>query len=103
MILGWYAIYDDFSVYSSENTSPEELPVDGIQWIIEVVEGGFRNVHGMDYYRWTGDSWAGGGLNDLEKWLKIRNGTPIILYGRWMDDEGYQKIREIGRDLKYDD
>ena len=103
-VIGWFAVYDDLSTHSSKITFPVDLPVDGIQWIIEYLDGGGkRNVHGMDYYRWTGDSWAGGHIGDLRGWLRLRNEIPIILYGRWISDGDYQKVREIVQGLRYDD
>ena len=103
MIIGWLVIYDDFSVYSSKDISPNDLPINGIQWILEFPDnGGKRNVHGMDYYRWTGDSWAGGNIGDLRDWLRLRNEIPIILYGRWMSDKDYDKVRKIVQGLEYD-
>lgn len=104
MIIGWFIVYDDFSIISSDDVSPEDVPIDGVQWIVEFTDnGGKRNVHGMDYYRWTGDSWAGGHIGDLRDWLRLRNEIPIILYGRWISDKDYDKVREIVQDLKYDD
>ena len=102
-VTAWTIFYDDSSVYT-EDTKPDELPIDGVQWIVEFLEGGGkRNVHGMDYYRWTGDSWAGGNIGDLRSWLRRRNEIPIILYGRWISDEEYQGIRETVQGLKHDD
>jgi hypothetical protein len=103
MVTKWIIVYDDTSMVSSDASSPDRAPIDGVQWIVEFMDnGGTRNVHGMDYYKWTGDSWAGGNMNDLERWLRRRNEIPIILYGRWISDSEYQKIREIVQELKYD-
>ena len=104
MIIGWVVINDDFSVISSKDSAPEDVQIDGIQWIVEFTDnGGKRNVHGMDYYRWTGDSWAGGSDADLKNWLRLREKPAIILYGRWISDEDYDKVRKIVQGLEYDD
>ena len=125
-VIAWTIFYDDSSVYTERDARPDELPIDGVQWIVEFLEGGGkRNVHGMDYYRWTGDSWAGGHMGDLKKWFLaykpeskwareqwtvkqivevenwIRNNWPKVKIGLWISDEEYQKVREIVQDLKY--
>ncbi len=88
----WVVFYDDDERRDSTTFKPDALPLDGVLWIVEFVEGGKRFVHGMDYYMWTGDSWAGGGRADLERWLRRRDRIPIILYGRWTSDAQYGRI-----------
>lgn len=91
----WIIFYDDDSIYTSQDAEPIDVPIDGVQWILEFLEGGGkRNVHGMNYYRWTGDSWAGGNEADLRSWLRMRKEIPIILYGRWISDTSYNEIAE---------
>ena len=92
--IGWTAFYDNGQTYTDSDYLPEDLPADGLQWIVEKLDsGGRRYVHGMDYYRWTGDSWAGGNVADLEKWIRLL--FPIIKFGRWISDTDYEKIEQL--------
>ncbi len=91
----WAAIYDDLSILTSDDYTPEQLPVDGVQWIVEqMCDHTRRYIHGVDYYRWTGDSWAGGNLKDLDRWLRTRQ-TLILIFGLWIPDVQYDSVRKI--------
>ena len=96
LVKKWFVFYDTGEIVSSDGMAPEDVPVDGIQWIKECLGNSTsRNVHGMDMYRWTGDSWAGMMPKDLDRWLRLTH--PEIKFGRWMSDTGYE---EIGQKVK---
>ena len=38
MVVDWFVVYDDFSIISSKNVSPEDVPIDGVQWILEFTD-----------------------------------------------------------------
>jgi hypothetical protein len=93
-VVGWVIFYDNTNSVTNKDCKPEDVPPDGVQWIVEYMEsGGKRFVHGMDYYHWTGDSWAGGNLSDLEKWIRLL--LPQIKFGRWTSDSNYQKVLDL--------
>lgn len=95
-VVKWVVFYDNGEKYTSNVFEPKDVPIDGVQWIVEFMENGSRrNVHGMDNYMWTGDSWAGGNDADLKGWLRTRDRIPIILYGRWTSDAQYAKTAKL--------
>lgn len=92
-VVGWKIYYDDGTEFSSEEVEPEEAPLDGIQGILEFRDNNTAHPYeGFDYYYWTGDSWAAGYLNDLERWL--RRELPRLKYGRFCRNAVFLKIRE---------
>jgi hypothetical protein len=120
----WAVINNDLSVLTSDDFTPDPVLVDGVQWIVEgLCDGTRRYVHGLDYYRWTGDSWAGGGPKDLKRWILayhpsskwarekwtlddiveledwIRDEWPQVKLGLWISDEQYGQVREIATGL----
>lgn len=102
-VVKWIAFYDTGKRYDSDIFRPEDLPIDGTQWIVEFTvdrkgNKGKRFVHGANYYAWTGDSWASGNEADLRGWLRLRTRIPIVLYGRWTSDSNYEEIAEQARE-----
>lgn len=94
MVDRWHVFYADGKVLSSYDTKPENLPIDGVIWILEIMESGAqRNIHGSNYYMWTGDSWACGNIESLEKWLRRKPKKLIVLFGLWISDLEYQAIK----------
>ena len=80
--VAWEIFYDDGSRSRSEDCAPENASLDGVQAIVEWDENGNPQIHeGCEYYFWTGDCWAYGALNDLERWLRAV--LPRLKYGRF--------------------
>lgn len=81
-VIRWSIYLDDGSVFLSDDMTPENVPQDGIQVIVEWFDNGTVQIHeGSDYYWWTGDCWAYGGLNSLERWLRAM--CPQVKFGRF--------------------
>lgn len=81
-VIRWCVYFDDGSVFSSNGTSAEDVPQDGVQVIVEWFDNGNVQIHeGSSYYWWTGDCWAYGGLNSLERWLRAI--CPQVKFGRF--------------------
>lgn len=89
----WKIWYDDGTKFSSNDGSPEQAPQDGIQAIVERKENGNVGVYeGHEYYWWTGDCWAHGGLNSLERWLRAI--CPGVKFGRFTENAIHKAIME---------
>ncbi len=90
----WRIYYDDGSTFSFEDGPAEDAPLDGVQVIVERFENGNVQIHeGCDYYYWTGDCWAYGAINDLERWL--RGVFPKLKYGRFTRNDVHKRaVRE---------
>lgn len=78
----WRIWYDDGSTFDSEKGTPESAPLDGVLAVAEIrADGTVRPPRQGDYYLWTGDGWAVGKIQDLERWL--RRELPQLKFGRW--------------------
>lgn len=95
MANAWRIYYDDGTVFADTDGSPEDAPMDGVQAIVEwKANGNVLVLEGHEYYWWTGDCWAQGGLNSLERWLRAF--APGVKFGRFTRDAIHKKImREV--------
>jgi hypothetical protein len=85
----WKIFYDDGTTFSSSDGEAKEAPMDGVQVIVEWFDNGTIKVtEGMEYYWWTGDCWAFGRLNDLERWLRAL--LPELKFGRFTKNAVHQ-------------
>lgn len=91
----WRVFYDDGSLWTERDADPDDLPVDGVQYVKECHGGGNSTVHqGMDYYAWMGDTWASGMARDLDRWLAFRPVRPlVVLFGRWASRAVYEAAK----------
>ncbi len=95
----WYIFYDDEREVTSLDCSPKDAPLDGVQAILEFHYNGTSTVHHDEYYWWTGDRWASGGVNSLERWL--RKIAPQVKYGRWTSTKLFERIGGIVSDRQH--
>lgn len=89
----WKIWYDDGSTWDSKHWHPDAVPIDGVQSILQwLPHENYAIIPPADYYWWLGDRWASGGVPGLERMLRKRDSTRIILFGRWASSSLYQKI-----------
>ena len=89
-LISWKIFYDDETTFSSNDGKPEQAPKDGVQVIVSLYDNNTFNItEGQDYYYWSGDSWAYGGLPTLEKW--VRKELPNLKFSRFTSNKVYQK------------
>ncbi len=87
----WIIYYDDDSIYTDLDGPAEKAPPDGIQGILDFHDNGTNTIHiDFDYYWWTGENWASGRLNDLERWLRAI--APGVKFGRWTKSSVHIRI-----------
>ena len=92
-VMRWSVYLDDGTEIRSATTTPEDVPQDGIQAVVEWTDNNDVHIHeGHEYYWWTGDCWAYGRLNSLERWL--RKMCPMVKFGRFTLNAVHQKIME---------
>jgi len=88
-VIEWKIFYDDGTTHHSSESSASEAKQDGIQVIVEWYDNNTYKIHeGYNYYWWTGDCWAYGGLNDLERWLRVL--CPDVKFGRFTKNAVHQ-------------
>lgn len=91
----WMVYYDDRPPIMSGAVSPEDIPSDGIQWILyQHPEYGPQLLWGAEYYLWIEDRWHGLYLNDLERHL--RKLVPALKYGRTTGDAAQAEAYMLG-------
>ncbi len=86
----WIIYYDDGGTFSSDEGSPEEAPLDGIQVIADKLDGQPQYLFDRDFYYWTGDMWVHGYQRDFECW--VRSIAKQIKYGVVTSKENYDGI-----------
>ena len=93
-LVGWKIFYDDREPFSSENGTPEEAPLDGVQVIIQRWSNGVvEKLHSNDYYFWVnGKHWIDGSHVSMLTWM--RKAVPCLKYGRFTDNEHFKEIKE---------
>lgn len=90
-VMRWKVYYDDGTTFSSDDGSAEKAPLDGVQAVVQYHPNGRNEVlEGHDYYWWTGDCWAYGRVNDLERWLRAM--CPGVKFGRFTRTAIHQRI-----------
>lgn len=89
----WKIWYDDGTTFSSDDGPAEIAPMDGVQAVVQWQDNGNVDVlEGHEYYWWTGDCWAHGRLNSLERWLRVM--CPRLKFGRFTRNEIHRRIME---------
>ncbi len=90
----WCIFYTDGTTFSSEDGTPEDAPLDGIQVIADKLDGQPQYLYDRDFYFWTGDSWTHGFQRDYECW--VRSVARQVKYGVVTSEENYNRIlREV--------
>ena len=87
-LVGWKVYYDNGKEISSQDSSWEEIPFDGILALVEFYSDGRREVHhSRDYY--ILDDGKAYGTNNIHPYLqKMRT----VKMGRWSKDGLFQDI-----------
>lgn len=89
-LVGWRVFYDNDSERSSQDSSWEELPADGILAVVEFYSDGTKKVHhSRDYY--ILDDGKAYGTNNIHPYLH-KIGT--VKFGRWSRDGLFAQILE---------
>lgn len=91
-VIGWRAWYEG-SVFDSRTTQWEDLPADGVQYVVLYHEDGTRRVmSGNDYYwRWRSDFGMVYAHGD-ERPSEERYPDATVLRGKWTSDENLKRI-----------
>ncbi len=103
-VLGWKAWFDNSQVYDSRENKWEDLPDDGVQYIVIFYCDNTRQLQtSMDFYfqapHSSGDTITGTG-NSLAD-IKSRYPDAIIKSGRWSPDNYYYRIRNEALKAKW--
>ena len=103
MIIGWKIWYTDDRIFSSLDTKWEELPDDGVLFLVlyrdktymdNGVEKRYRTrLHAYDWYGSDGDQMFMGNNDTLER-NKKRYPELIFKEGMWVSDDEFQKIEQ---------
>lgn len=93
----WRVIYIDgegeIREASSDEMSPEDVPIDGVQRFLLEQGEGEEIVEGHDYYIWLGDRWGAGSRADLERWIRAGYVKPgLVKFGLYISNEKWKKI-----------
>lgn len=90
----WRIYYEDGSTYSSDSGSPYCAPRQGVIVIVQSDDRvGWRWISGQDFYVY--EKSRGGWRETAEFGMYdhlIRARRPLVLFGRWIDDETWQKL-----------
>jgi hypothetical protein len=93
----WKIYYDNWTAFSSTEGTPWDAPRVGIIVIVQKNDrSGWEMVNGDDYYYY--EPRVGGWRNTTQFGMYdhlIRCKTPLVLFGRMVNDETYSKMRTI--------
>jgi len=89
-VIGWRIYYTDGTTYDSNMGVWSEAPCDGVQFVIEYMEDGTKNIHrGEDYYIYRDGTLMT--PNNLRPFL-IAIG---FKFGEWTNHDNFAKIQEM--------
>lgn len=93
--MSWKIWYDDHTTFCSNDGNPRDAPIDGVQAILQWLPyGNYNIIPPADYYWWISDRWVSGSITGLERYLRKREDSPIILYGRWAASGMFHRIQK---------
>ncbi len=93
--VSWKIWYDDSHVVSSEESSWEDAPEDGVLIVMEYFPDEKQMVHmGADYYMMRDDTIIDFSLVHLDRHLKHGIPKGSMKFGRWATDEMWARVHE---------